>query len=161
MTQENRYVPGKVDYYGNGRANCEAEITWSLTDDGRFSMSAGIWQSNKRDLEMCGQYVDTVAAYFPNDTLVQRMLAVWQRYHLNDMRAGSAVQETYLREHPIPEADYRYPKSHYVVASKVLADAGLNPDADGYLYGHEWKREELPAEVQAEIASWQQATANK
>ena len=31
-----------------------------------------------------------------------RFFAVWDRYHLNDMKAGSAVQEEYLRANPIP-----------------------------------------------------------
>lgn len=148
-----RYVPGKVDYDGNGRANCEAEITWTL-ENGRFSMSAGIWMPSKRDLLACGQMVDTVAGYFPGDEQVQRMRAVWQRWHLNDMKAGSPAQETWLRENPIPEEEYRYPASYYTIVSAKLAAVGLNPDADGYLYGHEWKREELPADVVAEIESW-------
>jgi hypothetical protein len=78
---------------------------------------------------------------------LRQFFNVWQRWHLNDLNAGSQVQETYLRENPIPKEDYAYPKSHYEVASKVLAEAGLNPDADGYLYGHGWKREEVPVEV--------------
>jgi hypothetical protein len=78
---------------------------------------------------------------------LRQFFNVWERWHLNDLRAGSPAQEKYLRENPIPKEDYAYPKSHYEVASKVLADAGLNPDADGYRYGYAWKREEIPADV--------------
>lgn len=149
---EHRYVPGKVDYYGTGRANCEAELTWAL-QDGRFSMCAGIWRPNKSDLETCGQCIDTVADYFPDDPKVQRMRSIWQRWHLNDMRAGSPAQEAWLRDNPIPEAEYQYPKSYYVVACEKLAAAGLNPD-NGYSYGHAWNTEVLPEHVRAEIESW-------
>jgi hypothetical protein len=78
---------------------------------------------------------------------LRQFFNVWQRWHLNDIRAGSQVQEDYLRENPIPKQDYAYPESHYEVASKVLVDAGLNPDPDGYRYGHAWKREEVPSDV--------------
>ena len=44
--------------------------------------------------------------------------------------------------------------------SKMLADAGLNPDQTylykglPYQYGSAWLKEELPAEVIAEVESW-------
>jgi hypothetical protein len=150
--REHRYVPGMAPkkVYGPG---CECEITWELKD-GQFSMSAGVWMRSKQDLLMCGQCVDKVAGYFPNDKKAQRMKAIWERWHLNGMNAGSAVQEQWLRDHPIDPAEYAYPKSHYVVASAKLAEAGLNPDPDGYTYGHAWKREEIPADIIAEIQSW-------
>lgn len=153
MRDEHRYVPGKVAGDAFSRKNCEAEVTWTLKN-GRFAMSGGIWEANKRDYIACGQIVDEVADYFPEDIKLQRMRAIWQRWHLNDMQAGSKSQMDWLRANPIPEGEYRYPKSYYGVASSRLAGAGLNPDADGYRYGHAWKMEELPAEVIAEIESW-------
>jgi hypothetical protein len=75
---------------------------------------------------------------------VRKLFDVWNRWHLNDMKAGSATQEEYLRAHPVVAV---YPESHYDKASKALADAGLNPDADGYSYGHAWKHEDVPADV--------------
>ena len=89
---ERRYVPGNVDYYHHGRANCDAALTWTLTPEGCFRMSGEIWQPSKRDIVMGGQCVDTVASYFPDDTQVQRMRAIWQRWHLNDMRPGCVHQ---------------------------------------------------------------------
>ena len=157
MTREHKYFLGKCDYNNSGRKNCAAYITWELSEDGRFSMQAEVWNPRKTDIYCGGQCVDTVAAMFPHNSRARRMVAVWERWHLNDMKAGSAAQEKYLREHPLDPASYAYPKSHYDVASKVLADAGLNPDpATGYKYGHAWQREELPAEVLAEIRSWSQ-----
>lgn len=70
------------------------------------------------------------------------------------MKAGSPIQEQWLREHPIDPSEYEYPRSHYEVARAKLAEAGLNPDPDKYAYGSAWKTEELPADVLAEIASW-------
>ena len=145
-----RYVLGKVDYNGNGRRTCEAAITWELTEDGRFSMQAEIWNNRHTDIYMGGQCVDQVAAYAPHDKKARRMVAVWERWHLNDMKAGTLAQEQYLREHPVTAV---YPESHYEKASEALTAAGLNPD-NGYKYGSAWLREELPADVLAEIRSW-------
>lgn len=152
-TRGKRYVLGKVDYHGRGRKVNKVELTWSV-EEGRFAMSGGVWNGNGSDYTACGQMVDDIAQMFPHDAKVQRMAAIWRRWHLNDMKAGSAVQEEYLRTHPIPPAAYAYQSSHYAVASQVLADAGLNPDPDGYVYGTAWKCEALPADVLAEIEGW-------
>lgn len=77
-----------------------------------------------------------------------RLKAIWQRWHLNDMRAGSQVQEDWLRANPV---EATYPESHYEKASEALAAAGLNPDANGYKYGHAWKTEEVPEEIIREL----------
>ena len=103
----------------------------------------------------CGQIVmsewditDYALGWSPE--LVQEFREVWNRWHLNDLKAGSPAQEQYLRDHPVNAV---YPESHYDKASKALEEAGLNPDP-GYLhegrpykYGTRWLREEVPAEV--------------
>jgi hypothetical protein len=148
---DHRYVLGKVDYYGNGRANCEAAITWSL-ENGRFSMCAEIWMPSKRDIECGGQCVDTVAAYFPEDAKAQRMLAIWREWHLNDMTAGSPAQNAHLKTLGAYQS--------YDWALMHLAAVGLNPDPNyrhngkPYHYGSAWLKRELPADVVAEINSW-------
>jgi hypothetical protein len=82
--------------------------------------------------------------------LIRQFFDVWDRWHLNDMKGGSPAQEEWLRANPVVAV---YPESHYTKASEALAQAGLNPDADGYRYGHAWKREEVPAEVIAFLKS--------
>lgn len=151
-----RYVLGKVDYLENGRANCEAALTWSV-ENGRFSMCGEIWQPSKRDTLTGGQCIEEVVKLFPNDAKAQRMAEVWRRWHLNDMRAGSPAQEAWLRANPVTAV---YPNSHFSVASNALKEAGLNPDPNyeyngkPYVYGSAWLKEELPAEIVAEIDSW-------
>jgi len=150
---------GKVDYNGRGRKINAVDITWSIDDNGRFSMWAGIWNGNHTDYITCGQMVDEVAKLFPHNKKVQRMAQIWERWNLNDMRAGSSAQESWLRANPIT---VQYPESHYEKASKALADAWLNPDescpnpetGEGYKYGSAWKMEELPDDVKLEINSW-------
>lgn len=158
------YSPGTVDYEGRGTRNL-VEIEWEVRD-GEFSMSGAIWDARHYDELSGGQNIDKIAALFPDDVKVQRMHAIWERWHLNKRRAGSPAQERWLRENPIPPEEYAYPKSHYEVARHKLAEAGLNPDTSftprvpnvntegGYRYRSAWIREELPADVLAEIESW-------
>lgn len=138
----------------NGRSYsifCEIEFK-----DGRLSIS-GV-EGPTRDgnaLRACGQ-IDmhlrneqdsiNLAPGWTRESL-QRFFDVWQRWHLNDLKAGSQEQEDWLRVNPIPKEEYTYPKSHYEVASAKLQAAGLNPDSSGYKYGHAWKREEVPSDV--------------
>ena len=78
----------------------------------------------------------------------KRLADAWKRWNLNNMRAGSQIQEDWLRANPV---SYKYPESHYDNACSALAEAGLNPDADGYRYGSKWKFEDVPADVIAEL----------
>lgn len=159
MGKQHKYFLGMCDDNGDGRKNCEAYITWELKD-GKFSMCAETWLPSKRDIIRGGQCVDYVAAMFPHDKKAQRMAEIWKRWHLNDLTAGSPAQELWLRENPIAPEDYRFPKSYYAVARERLAAVGLNPDPNfiykgkPYSYGHAWLKEELPAEIVAEIQSW-------
>lgn len=97
------YSLGYVNYreFANRPSRNLCEVEWELKD-GRFSMSAQIWQQNKRDILVGGQCVDEVAKLFPNDAKLQRMCKIWERWHLNDMRAGCEHQ----RE--LPEFQPRY-----------------------------------------------------
>ena len=155
-TGERRYDLGKVDYHGSGRRNCKAAITWKIDGD-RFSMCAEIWNTRETDCETCGQCVDTVAAFFPHDKKAQRMVEIWRRWHLNDMKVGSAAQEAWLQANPVKGV---YPDSYYWKASEALKAAGLNPDpgcvhnGKPYVYGSAWLHEALPDDVRAEIEAW-------
>ena len=150
----NIYSPGKVDYNNTGRANCPVEIEWELKD-GRFSMSGNIWMPSRRDIYAGGQNLEEIGALFPDDAKVQRMVAIWRRWHLNDMRAGTCAQEEIIEAH---KSEFPgYPTSFYVWACELLRSHDLYED-NGYKYGSRWLKEEIPADVIAEIESWSQET---
>lgn len=155
-TREHRLYLGKCDYNNSGRKNCKAFITWKL-ENGRFSMSAEIWNPCESDCYMCGQCVGAVAKYFPRNLIARRMVEVWCEWHLNDLTAGSPAQRAFLKSNPVV---FTYPETHYGKACAMLAAAGLSPDPehvrDGkpYKYGSAWLMRELPADVIAEIESW-------
>lgn len=88
---------------------------------------------------------------------------IWERWHLNDMRAGSPAQEEHLR---VLKARGEKPPagvSHYEWACRKLALQGLHPDRDwtdgGYRYGSRWLCESVPDEVLAWLYSRPDATA--
>lgn len=98
----------------------------------------------------CGQvgiHTDRIGKLNAGWTLemVEAFGCVWDRWHLNDMTAGSPAQEEWLRANPV---EAKYPKSHYEEACKALAAAGLHPDpSNGYKYGSAWLLEEVPEDV--------------
>ena len=100
--------------------------------------------SSGQCVDALGEVTDFAPGWNPESA--GKLKAIWERWHLNDMRAGSTAQEVWLRANPVAAV---YPESHYVKASEALAAAGLNPDADGYKYSSAWKREEVPISVVA------------
>jgi hypothetical protein len=148
-----KIIIGKVDYENKGVPQNSVEIEYSLKD-GRFSASGNIWMASRRDILSGGQNLDEIAALFPDNELVQRIVAIWQKWHLNDMHAGSPKQEAFLETLNLPN------HNHYENAKAKLKDAGLDPDesylhnGQPYSYGSAWLSVELPAEVVAEIESW-------
>ena len=147
---------GKIDYNGTGRKVNKVEIEIEL-EDGRLSICGDIWDSKQSDVYSGGQNIDEIASLFPHDKKVQRIKEVWERWHLNDLKAGSPSQEEYLRSNPI---QCKFPESHYEKACESLKEAGLNPDPNylhngkPYEYGAAWLKEPLPKAVINEILSW-------
>lgn len=76
---------------------------------------------------------------------IDRMGEVWERWHLNDMRAGCEHQRA-AGEHSAwfgDQGDYSGVRIGY---PRCLVC--------GYSYGSKWLYEELPAEIVEEIKSW-------
>ena len=70
-----------------------------------------------------------------------RLKQAWQRWHLNDMRAGTPKQEEAVRKWR-PTAD----DPSYDGACKMLESINLLVDG-GYRYGTAWLKEEVPLDV--------------
>lgn len=74
-----------------------------------------------------------------------RIMEVWEKYHLNDMHAGTQKQEQFIKEHI---------KTHdYDTICEELKKAGLYED-NGYRYGSGWLYEPIPESVLNEIFNW-------
>lgn len=108
----------------------------------RLSLTGVEGPDSRGNCSSCGQIQDTLGRLtdprFTKETLDQ-LKQVWDRWHLNDMRAGTPAQEDYLRENYKERYDY-------TKASELLREAGLNPD-NGHKYGSAWLFEEVPDDV--------------
>jgi len=143
-----RLVLGKIDYDGRGRKINEVDIEYELTSDGRFTASGNIWNSRHTDIISGGQNLEEIAKLFPGDERAQRIVKVWRKWHLNDMKAGTPKQEKAVVTWKAKGNRYDYDK---VVTH--LKGIGLYED-DGYKYGTAWLKEELPPDVVTEIEAW-------
>lgn len=114
-----------------------------------FSISGEGRRPRARDSEYCGQIQDIIREELPNykeffmrkEDIIE-VLDIWDRWHLNDMRAGTPKQEKALRQKPeIVE---------YTERCEYLKKLGIYED-NGYKYGHGWLYEPLPIEVIVKI----------
>lgn len=145
-------MEGKYSVVGS---EYKATIEWSLKD-GRFSASGEIREQRKGSWReyTAGQCLDEIKEKFPDNEMVDRIHRVWQKWHLNDMHAGSPDQEAYLAKFDYKGSD------HYSWAKEKLQEAGLDPDPnyerDGkpYRYGSAWLYVPIPREIEEEISSW-------
>ena len=73
---------------------------------------------------------------------------IWERWHMNDMRPGDAVQMEAIRTGKSEIARIIATKEldWYSATCYYLKSLGLY-EHDGYKFGYGWKREELPQEV--------------
>lgn len=135
----------KLTYRKNG---ITAEIDIRLSS-GRLSICGTVFKGlklkeNERNLIAGGQCIEECAPMIPRP-----LLEIWERWHLNDMRAGTVKQETFLREYRDSNPGCRL---SYDLACQVLSGADLLED-EGYRYGTAWLKEELPGEVIAYLES--------
>ena len=75
---------------------------------------------------------------------IRELFDIWDRWHLNDMQAGTPGQMEHLRKLEF----LGHPGSHYTWAKSELIKAGLEPcPKTGHSYGSAWLTEEVPLEV--------------
>lgn len=94
-------------------------------------------------ISAAGQIVGGILRLYPERTDVARIAAIWERWHLNGMKAGTREQAAALVG-LLPGVDW------YDMACARLESAGLLVDR-GYKYGSKWLVEPLPEAVLREI----------
>ena len=168
---------GKHDYTGNGINDNLVEVEVQL-DEGerpRLSISGNIWNRLKTELISGGQNLDEIRKLVGFSPLMKRVHFIWERYHLNDMKAGSPRQEAYLAGYKdglhikfgTTRTEFKFTLDHDTRLD-LLEKAGLNPDYTheptharhgGYRYGSSWLYTPIPDDILAEIATWKEASA--
>ena len=153
---------GKHDATGNGIKDNLVEVEVQL-DEGekpRLSICGTVWNRLKTDCISAGQNLDTIRELIGFSPLLKRVYPIWQRYHLNDMKAGSPRQEAYLAEYRDGNS-IKEDSLGYTERVDLLEKAGLHPDTqhNNYRYGSSWLYTPIPDDVIAEIATWKEASA--
>ena len=129
------------------------QIFCNIQYDGRrLSITGVVGPTARGNAVACGQIVDEVKECIQHSDWTPEMLAkfvaIWNKWHLNDTRAGSPMQMEFLEKMPIE--DYT---NYYDIASKRLELAGLNPDPNylhngkPYAYGNAWLSADVPVEA--------------
>lgn len=143
---------GSVKTYGGRWASVYCIIEYK---NGRLSISGVVGPLHSGNcLGSCGQIIMSwtpIVKYAKGWTpsMVNRFLDVWDRWHLNDLQAGTPEQMDYVRNYRKNHARANY--SDYEELCSALKTAGLYEviRADGalYKYGHGWIFEPVPADV--------------
>ena len=102
---------GKVDGYNNGRKSCAAEVRVDYrlevkTGNGEarlyweFSASGDIWNTLHTDIICGGQCLDHMNGYasIRDNATFREVYALWKRWHLNGLKAGSPAQRKALED---------------------------------------------------------------
>ena len=108
----------------------------SLSIVGTYFTGKKLLKSDKNMLGF-GQIHDEVQEIIP-----ARLYEIWKRWHLNDMRPGTFVQEEILRQAKASGVEI----NNYDEACNYLQRFDAYVD-EGYKYGSRWLKEELPQEV--------------
>jgi hypothetical protein len=133
----------KTVFYAGEDFSCTLDIEINDKDSFKSLSIRGTYFTGKKLLKSeknllgWGQIHDEVKEIIP-----ARLYEIWKRWHLNDMRAGTFVQEEILRQAKVSGIEF----NDYDDACNYLErfDALLD---EGYKYGSKWLKEELPQQV--------------
>lgn len=123
---------------GKTRGGGDVEVVLKISEqDGktRLSICGDVWKRGRGDIIAGGQLCDDIKSYINRYAVevstVDRIIAIWNRWHLNDMRACCEHQR---------ELNWTY------------AGHPSEPcPTCGYECGTAWLYEEIPAEVLTEV----------
>jgi hypothetical protein len=137
---------------GKGK-NQNVEIEVNLNEEkGTLSIVGNVWNHLKTDIVCGGQLEegikDYIEKYLISKDKLEEIIAIWKRWHLNDLKAGTPKQEEAIRIWLDKGNKY-----DYLTACEYLKSIKLFNDG-GYKYGTGWKTEEIPFRVLETIKSW-------
>lgn len=140
-------VFGKIAYTNQNkrvnRVTVSVDLRTDPFDRPVLGISASIWNAQNTDIVCCGQCLDEIAKYKleHNQDLFNFLLYMWNKYHLNDMHAGTVEQERVIRAREAEigrkltyeeRCDYLTSIDLYEVEYHGLEFNGM------YRYGHGW-----------------------
>lgn len=140
---------GSVKSDGGRWASVYCNITYK---NGRLSISGVVGPlSSGNCLGSCGQIIMNWAPIVKyakgwTPSMVNRLLDIWSRWHLNDKHDGTPEQMDFVREYRKNHA-----RANYEELCSALKTAGLyevvKADGTSYKYGHDLLFESVPDDV--------------
>ena len=139
-------------------------VTVTYTQEGKLSISGVVGPRSNGDckgasgqLNMC-LTVDDFKSFGKgfDRAQVQELFNVWEKYHLNELQAGSPAQTAYLesiKNELVASLSTGQFVDHYSWACNRLKKQGLNPDPNfihngkPYKYGSAWLKIDVPNHV--------------
>jgi len=152
---------GKIDATDNGIKDNAIDINIKLKD-GKFTASGAVWNRLKTDIISGGQNIDEIFEYFPDNITVAKVYTIWKKYHLNDMNAGTQLQEDWLEQQRNSGELSR--DASYEDTCEALKEHGLyevEHNNEPYRYGAAWITQEIPQSIITEIMSIIKDNANQ
>ena len=127
---------------------------YRLTNNYNFSASLNIyknlsWTTGGQCFEDFYQIISKLPDS-PEKNFFNKIYKVWKNYQLNDMHAGTERQEKFLEEYYKKNPDEPHNYNNEV---KILGENNLYED-NGYVFGTDWLRRDIPQDVIDEILSW-------
>ena len=173
---EKRIEFGKVAYWGKQKRNM-VDVTIEIRECGgeqiikrdcgfdtlvgyrptytELSICGNIWNNLHTDIVCGGQCLDTIAEYIKTP-LMQQIVSMWRRYHLNGMHAGTPEQESAAKRFVTEQLGGKYNYGKVVEYLKSIGmyevvftgkTTGRMYDHEPYKYGTAWIVEDLPEYV--------------
>lgn len=126
----------EVSFFDKNLNNVNVEV--EISKEGRFSI-CGNYDGG------CGQVSDRIS---PLDIYQEKLIELWNKYHLNDIKAGTEKQEKALNSKGYErfKNNHSVLKSGYEYAIEYLESINLFTD-DGYKYGSQWLAKDLPKNI--------------
>lgn len=152
---------GKIMYVKNDtntkENDLEVKIAVGYNKDGVmvFSASCTVWEWGRRDIIICGQCFDRIIPYRPqmteeNQKLFDEIYDLWKKHHMNDLHAGTELQESKLREYRRYQWFITDPRFNYDRDCHILTSLGCLYD-NGYKYGSGWLTRPIPEDDKKRI----------
>ena len=115
------------------------ELTQKNENQLVFTASGYLWNGTKTDRNMIsgGQCLDTIQETFNTNKKIKEIVKLWEKWHLNDMHAGTPKQERFLKDNGIKNW-----ASNFTNVCNILKENNLYND-NGYNFGSGWLYEEI------------------
>lgn len=125
------------------------EVEWKPNSKGRmvFSACGYVWNNLHTDIIMGGQCLDELMEYpsLRNNATFKEIYRLWKNYHLNDMHAGTALQESAIKSH-FGDKPHGYKENCEFLKEVGLYEVRHPETGEPYQYGHGWIYKVVPPE---------------